>query len=165
MLTQLGHEETEMIFTPEDCKAILAGRKTQARFVVQEGERLVPDDLWEGTLQYWDGNVRVMSASGKQVRWEVGKTRAIQPGYNKAVGRVLITNIWREKLQDIEPQDAIAEGILPPPEIKSQLVRDMWVVDAFRVLWDKTNGGCWTFWQDNPDVWALTFRLEETRDE
>jgi len=76
-----------------------------------------------------------------------------QPGRGKkAVGRIRITKIGREKLQDISWQDALAEGIH-----KSEGV---WASGRFAVLWDRIYRKSYR-WEDNPEVWVLEFELAE----
>lgn len=81
-----------------------------------------------------------------------------------------VTSVRVERLQDISEEDAKAEGVTPLASIgESQPILDTPRrgrthgthphVLAFGVLWDTLNGkrpGC--AWQDNPWVWAVSFR-------
>ena len=145
---------------------VLAGRKSQTRRLVKEDDhadnshgRNVPDDVWGDQIDtVYDKNGRV--------RWQVGKTYAVQPGRGKkAVGRIRITEIRRERLQDITPQDCLAEGIeLIPNEWGTpwyKSVEGEWKTarGAFADLWNSIHKKPATRWADNPPEWALTFEL------
>lgn len=100
-----------------------------------------------------------------RLKWAVAqgvfadKTYAVQPGRGKkAVGRIRITEIKRGRLQDITPQAAKAEGVDP-------YIVYGWGIDyigyeqAFVNLWDGIYKEPGKQWQDNPEVWVLTFEL------
>lgn len=72
-----------------------------------------------------------------------------------------ITEIRVERLQEITPVDARAEGVECPDD---QREHNYWGghLIAFRSLWDSINGkrpGC--SWSDNPWVWAISFKPVE----
>ncbi len=65
-----------------------------------------------------------------------------------------ISAVRVERLQDISPDDCIAEGAWPVE--KRALGRGHEAVAAFRTLWEEING-CGA-WEVNPWVWVLEFR-------
>jgi len=148
-----------MLFKPELCQAILAGRKTQTRRLVQEGEFAVnqhgyniPDPVWGDTID------AVYSPKGT-LKWQVGRTYAIQPSRGKkAVGRFLLLSMRREKLQPISEADIEAEGVIPydPIYAPTRSLYQAWI-DLWRSIHTKKG----TRWLDNPEVWALQFGLVE----
>lgn len=140
-----------MIFTPENCELVLSGAKTMTRRVVKPGEeaRFRGDTLYDHT---------------GMVKWQVGRTYAIQPGRGKkSVGRIKITAIRREKVQDISEEDSSAEGAGRPHRFDDNLYMTyLSFRDGFRQVWsglygnDPVKG-----WEANPDVWVISFELVE----
>lgn len=61
-----------------------------------------------------------------------------------------IVNVRAERLQDMDEEEAIAEGI-HPDESKDPLAR-------FRGLWNEINGPRGFAFKDNPWVWRIEFR-------
>lgn len=70
-----------------------------------------------------------------------------------------ITGVRVERLQDISPDDCIAEGAWPIAQ--RELGRGHEAVAAFRDLWESINGP--GSWAANPWVWVLEFRLVEEK--
>lgn len=68
-----------------------------------------------------------------------------------------ITDVRVQRLQDISPKDAIAEGIEIGDwaDIEHDARHGISVVDRYRDLWESINGP--GSWAANPWVWALTF--------
>lgn len=128
-----------MIFQ-ETIDSAVARLKTKTRRLWQ------PDYVLEKTE---DGGTAVISdiLARRRTVWQTGRTYAAQPGRGqKAVGRILVTDIKRERLQDMTEDDAKAEGFDSLAEFK-----DAWNKIHLR---DK---GC--RWLDNPEVAVITFRL------
>lgn len=126
---------------------VLNGTKTQTRRVCKPNERLL------GALgsQWVD-----IALPGRDLRkWVVGRTYAAQPGRGKkAVGRIRITGIRQERLQDIDFDDALAEGCratLWEGEVA------VWPQEAYCDLWQSINGK--GSWDANPLVWVLEFEV------
>lgn len=65
-----------------------------------------------------------------------------------------ITGVRVERLQDITPDDCIAEGAWPI-EMR-ELGRGHEAIAAFRTLWESIDGN--GSWAENPWVWVLEFR-------
>ena len=64
-----------------------------------------------------------------------------------------ITGVRVERLQEIIPDDCIAEGAWPVEQ--RDLGRGHEAVSAFRELWESTGGD----WDANPWVWAIDFKV------
>lgn len=136
-----------MIFRGKEmCALVLSGQKTQTRRLVKLGETLITDSLLFGD--------RILMGSG-YCKWQVGRTYAVQPGRGKkAVGRIRITAIRRERLQDISEEDAIAEGMFKeshPIALKP--------VTRYMHLWDSIHKKPGTRFADDPEVWVLEFEV------
>lgn len=128
---------------------VLDGTKTQARRIVESGDTLVE------VL----GAVRSYSPSypNGRIKWQEGKTYAVQPGRGqKEVRRIRITAIRRERLQDISEYDAGEEG-MPGPSFNHPFT----FAAVFADLWDSIHTKPGTRWEDSPDVWVLEFELVE----
>ncbi|MCY1314634.1 hypothetical protein D9M70_653080 [compost metagenome] len=77
-----------------------------------------------------------------------------------------ITDVRVERLQDISEEQAVAEGVDRPENIKNV---DVWdgaeralfnamnqPRDRFRRIWEDINGA--ESWESNPWVWAISFK-------
>ena len=67
-----------------------------------------------------------------------------------------ITGVRVERIQEIIPDDCIAEGAWPVEQ--RELGRGHEAVSAFRELWESTGGD----WNANPWVWAIDFKVLST---
>ena len=67
-----------------------------------------------------------------------------------------ITGVRLERIQEITPDDCIAEGAWPVEQ--RELGRGHEAVSAFRELWVSTGGD----WDANPWVWAIDFKVLST---
>ena len=67
-----------------------------------------------------------------------------------------ITGVRVERIQEIIPDDCIAEGAWPVEQ--RELGRGHEAVSAFRELWESTGGN----WDANPWVWAIDFKVLST---
>lgn len=109
---------------------------------------------------------------GHRKLWQVGRTYAVQPGRGqKAVGRIRITDIRQECVQDISEDDAWKEiGYLDNNpwhddfchETHPDIVAE-WGCYVYSWLWKRIHTTPGTRWSDNPEVWVLTFELVEAR--
>jgi uncharacterized protein YhfF len=135
---------------------VLSGEKTQTRRVVKSGEDIYPENRsWRGNGEYYTQPTEVYNFLTNRVKYQVGKTYAIQPGRGKkAVGRIRITAIRLENLHDITEEDARAEGCLG--YIGNLDDGDyMSPREAFKDVWIELHG--WRGWLDNPEVWVIEF--------
>jgi len=170
-----------MLFKPALCQAILDGTKTQTRRLVQygDGKLNLGDGLW--FMQGVGSNFGSMVQRGAnrtptvvirqkyapyRVKWQVGRTYAIQPGRGKeAIGRFKLLAIRREWLLDISEEDCIAEGVFRVPESPDWWEypgSECWFVssrEANSALWDSINTKKGARWQDNPEAWALELEV------
>ena len=145
---------------------VLSGEKTQTRRLVGPEERLYLSVENLAVIQWRK------SKWTDYVKWEVGRTYAVQPGRGKpAVGRILLKNIWQEQLRDITEEGAIAEGcegkyfdyIFGRDSEGGPIVDVGYIppVEVYFNLWDRIHTKPGTRWIDNPKVWVLEFELAE----
>ena len=144
-----------MLFKPALIDEIKAGRKTQTRRVVKANEM-----VW--TRSGVDGSILEVTMSNKscnRMKWRRGQDYAVCTGRGKKqVGRIKITSIRKERLQDISGSDARAEGIIvTPSELGSHSYAPAFYIGKFRRLWDTINTKIGIRWECNPDVWVLEF--------
>lgn len=113
----------------------------------------------------------------ERVKWQVGKDYAVQQGRGKpSVGRIKITSIRGERLQSIQGDQAILEGVYREvvgiDEYGSERAfysHGLWAqmyfnpIDAYRALWDSIHTKTGETWADNPLVWVLEFELVKGR--
>lgn len=125
---------------------VLAGKKTQTRRLVFEGETSPEPEVVDGKLI-----IRHVSKANR-VKWRWQGRYAVQPGrVKKAVAFIEIINIRKERLQELTEADAIAEGIDVPTGESA--------VDAYARLWEEMHGA--GAWDRNPLVWVLEFKVVE----
>lgn len=175
--------EHPILFSGDMVRAILAGNKTQTRRVMKPQSRGIAyirgsrggqcervacphgvfgDHLWVREAHYvWNAGYK--DGSGRRIDY-----RATEP--DSPCGRwtpsihmprwasritLEITDVRVERLQSINDDDALAEGIYPTKTgIYPGSPRA-----AFRGLWDSLNAkrnGC--SWDQNPYVWVISFR-------
>lgn len=130
-----------MLFKLELADKILKGQKTQTRRMVKPND--VPLFFTAITKQFYPE--QHSGYAGVQKRWSVGKDYAICPGRGKfQVGRMRITALRQECVQDITDADAVREGFANRQEFldvfkkinpKSKLTDAVWVID-FEVVSD-----------------------------
>ena len=91
----------------------------------------------------------------------------------RAAARIFlrVTNVRVERLQEITPEDIVAEGlpsfIIPPGhEHYNNVCGENWLgFDWYRKLWDSLNAKRGYGWNTNPWVWVYEFeRLEEANE-
>lgn len=97
--------------------------------------------------------------------------RAVAYGCPREFARatVEITDVRVQRIQEISAADAVAEGIdasIPrpgsPPQYRNYLNGEGYFtssVESFRTLWDSINAARGFGWEENPHVFAYTFRL------
>ena len=143
-----------MIFKPEHCELILQGKKTMTRRLVKDGEY--------APLVYNDEVLGVFFSNGR-TKWKLYGDYSIQPGRTaKGIGRIRITDIRRERMQSINVHDIRAEGItLDLDETNDWNHLMLLYFQAWRDLWNSINKKKGTRWEDNPEVWVLSFELCE----
>lgn len=157
---------------------IRSGAKTQTRRIVKPNEvsTLVRDDPENETIHsvYTCNNTDTMVRYCK-TKWVVGKDYAVIPKRGQPAIkdiRIRITGIRREPVQAISYHDALAEGIHRNsllPDLPHTLAYSYTVGDqvfafetpqaAYRALWDSINNRPGIRWEDNPQVWVLTFEV------
>jgi hypothetical protein len=77
-----------------------------------------------------------------------------------------VTDVRIERLQDIIPDDALAEGanlaLLPVEYVPAK--SEYWDILAFRAIWDEINFNRGFGWDTNPWVWVYTFERCEVQE-
>jgi len=146
-----------MIF--KQWKQVLSGQKTQTRRPVKDGD--------EASYQWLLGGQRgpLLSIQRNGRLWlKVGGSYAIQPGRGeKAVGRIRIAGLRRERVQDISGEDAKAEGAGAMVKYSPGLHHySLGYRNGFKVLWDSIYKKAPHRWENNPEVWVVEFEVEET---
>ncbi|HLC05569.1 MAG TPA: hypothetical protein VJK02_21225 [Anaerolineales bacterium] len=146
-----------MIFRNALAQAILAGRKSQTRRIARKGELLSRNG-------HGHPAVVVPGPNGSRIRYQVGNVYAVQNGRGlKAIGRIRLMSISSEHLQEISPIEAAMEGV-EPDYMPSPWGLQPAYLPPFRRLWDRIHPKRPERWEDDPLVWALTFKLEGEND-
>jgi len=166
-------KEQPILFSSEMVKTILDGRKTQTRRVIkpqpnsgvrqspfvksgledghgreikcpygQPGDLLWVKETWNGT----QGEGVAYRATNPEMNGEPWKSSRFMPRWASRI-TLEIVNIRVERLQEIKPLDAVAEGMDP----------DRHSVIEFRNLWNAINGKRGYGWDINPWVWVIEF--------
>ena len=93
---------------------------------------------------------------GAETAWATKATPAIHLPMFAARIWLEITGVRVERIQEITPDDCIAEGAWPVGQ--RELGRGHEAASAFRELWESTGGD----WDANPWVWAIDFKVLST---
>lgn len=171
-------KETGILFTRPLVDAILEGRKTQTRRIINPAPdgRLFPrDGFWiEGALSPEHRIFRCPYGGPGDRLWV--KTGYYKDAPNTRSGRRYIAGrfmprhlspltlenliVRAERLHDITEADAIAEGIERCTSnidaVRGHLVKGSMEVDRYARLWDSINGP--NAWAANPWVWVIEFK-------
>ena len=165
-----------IIFSAPMVRALLDGRKTQTRRLasafawqrVQPGDRLWVREAFN-TFGGGDPGVLVWAADWR----ENAKARGLdnipetEPKWRPSIHMprsasrltLTVTDVRRQRLQDITRGDAKAEGV---PRLHPIADDDPSTpIDAFGDLWDALHGE--GAWDANPEVIALTFTVERRK--
>ena len=180
-------KETPILFTPDNIRAIIEGRKTQTRRVARDvsgtggfvkqldvspygdpGDRLY---IKEGVIIHNDGRTLAgYYMDGARVT-NLGESRRTAMFMPKRMARywLEITDVRVERLQNISDEDCFAEGIHRfgstemyghnPKGTPGPLVGDT-PKDAYRLLWDSINRKKHP-WSSNPWVFVIDFKKVE----
>lgn len=175
-------KERPILFSGAMVRAILAGEKTQTRRTVRlndSGRAFKAKRNWhlndpnavkacpygQPGDRLWVRETHIPKASGTIYRAdfddiEAAGLKGMYGGWKPSIfmrrefSRITleVTAIRAEQLQDITPEDALAEGITSSAD-------GSYVYD-FRQLWDSINGKTHP-WSGNPWVWVVEFRQLE----
>ncbi len=100
-----------IMFNRDMLDLVLAGKKTQTRRQVKEGQWLD----WDYDCHGEDGFPIAVMEKSDRPKWRLWETYAVQPGRGKkGEGRVEIVSIRLERFFDISQADAEAEGFDSP---------------------------------------------------
>ena len=166
-------KETGLIFKAPLVRAILEGRKTQTRRVLRNqraydlgkaplgkpGDRIYVRETFS---QHPEWGQLAFRADGEEFEdadgwlWEPKWMPSIHMPKDLARIWLEITGVRVERIQEIIPDDCIAEGAWPVEQ--RELGRGHEAVSAFRELWESTGGD----WDANPWVWAIDFKVLST---
>lgn len=142
-----------LTFKPELAALVMAGQKTQTRRLVKPNESLgaawTDSDVRENGITRRLAVVKYKIIPGRTeipsrtcIKWQVGRTYAVQPGRGKkGIGFIRITDIRREDVRQISHEDALAEGFESRPH--------------FLQTWCELNGGKLFLWQHEDGYWVL----------
>ena len=179
-------KEKPMIFMTETIQAIRAGHKTMFRRVCGTGKQtfavgdvLYVREAWArvGSKYYYlaDGGQRIPA------KWQPATTMPREASRT----RLRVTNVRREKLQEITEEDCIKEGIDAPTiqyMTKEPIIlvegRDAWEEHAdtssatgrFKHVWDFVHSHysaehfAQARWSQNPEVWVVEYVVEEAKE-
>jgi hypothetical protein len=131
---------------------VMDGTKTETRRLVKPEHRPIMEGNQVVEVHVIQPPHRLSGIYRERLLWQVGHTYAVQPGRGqKAVARIRLTGIRRERLQDITPEQAYNEGMVhfAAPHIPLTLI--------FARVWDSLHDRPGERFEDNPDVWVLVF--------
>jgi hypothetical protein len=140
-----------MIFS-ETADLVMNGTKTQTRRLAKPHDSIMLFKI--STNNYGKG---IYNDQMNRMRYQRGKTYAVQPARGtKSIGRILVTDIRLEPLQDISIHDAIAEGILPEG-IKDPEYPTTYLMGFIKTWMRLYPTGSEFSWENNPKVVVLEF--------
>ncbi len=164
-----------ILFKPDMIKAIIEGRKTQTRRVINPQ----PTHFHYATTGQYP-----CRTDGEQIhpRYQVGEVVYIKEayyrmdcetmGFEKSIKWlsplfmpakdaryfIRITDVRAVRLQEITPEDCISEGISTSWMGSSLVASDGDLIRRYEILWDSINKK--NPWVTNPWVWVYTFKVE-----
>lgn len=152
-------------FGPDLLPKVLDGTKDMTRRPLKEGDVFFPRGWTVGKPAIVNLKFGGPANGGRSlIKYEVGRTYAIQPGRGKsAVARFELIGLRVERLQEITREDAIREGFPGYPlMVDGGLVGVLKPVDHFLQAWNRIYiDRPHLQWSANPKVAVLTFKLCE----
>ena len=176
--------EKPVIFSTQMIQAIIDGRKTQTRRIInplyknepyQPGDILWVRETWawlpywnceseeagycSGCTQVYKGEHGCFLYKASMLDWEEGWHPSILMPRKAARIFLMVKAIRAEKLQDISETDAIAEGVNYQWGInhKGEKTIKKVCTTVFAELWDSLNKKRGYGWNTNPWVWVIDF--------
>ena len=176
-------KERPILFSGEMVRAILEGRKTQTRRVVNPRERKSPygiigDRLWVRET-FAEGVVGCEEQAGYSYRadhWD--KKHGDGPNKLHWISSIHmprrpsritleVTGVRVERLQDITEEEAVNEGALPAISqadiYENRNIPRNAYRDGFATLWNSLAKPS-AKWEDNPWVWVIEFSLMRNKE-
>lgn len=157
-------------FSDEMLAAVIAGRKTQTRRLIEPQPDVTEDSLRE--LNAWQGGY----TRSEQVcaAWRhgfidddcpYGQAGDVIPFADKdgnIKGKIAIVDVWLQQVQEISQEDAHAEGFelngwIPTYSDPGSGGEQFTPVDNFAEVWIDIYG--YKEWESNPWVWAIKFKV------
>ena len=174
-------KEHPVLFSSEMVQAILAGRKTQARWVMKPQ----PTASWDPRGRRYDTTVwRWQPEKGVDLNMEHLNASLLgqycpygQPGdrlWVKEKAKLWacrnVTAVRVERVQEISETDARAEGVHGPNRFGAWRCYDQRVhsyrigpIESYQTLWDSINAKRGHGWETNPWVWVVEFTGPDRR--
>lgn len=134
-----------ILFSAPMVRAILEGRKTQARSVFSRFQHPSNDRLWVRETWQWAPPPGVIYRADAEVVGTRWRSPMSMPRWASRL-TLIVKAVKVERLRDISEADAMAEGVAFIGSAK----------EAFQELWDTINGKKHP-WASNPWVAAITF--------
>lgn len=160
-------KDVPLLFTDEMVRAILDRRKTQTRrlkFRGAVGDRIWVKEAWTcfqhgrcKPTEIPDGAYISYRANGYSDLFKTRPAMFMPRRFSRI--NLSVEDVRHEHIQDISDEDIIAEGIQPPVNLSDEGVHDFLRL-AFQNLWDEINKKRGHGWDTNPEVDAVTFRIE-----
>lgn len=166
--------EHPILFSAPMIRAILGGRKTQTRRIIKSpnehcrygnvGERLWVRETWGKHRDFEHSSPIGMGLVGYRADERTGCPHSLinrwRPSIHmpRCLSRIslAITDVRIQRLQEITEEDAKAEGCAP---FRAWAHGEANCRDGFIVLWNSINSKRGYGWQNNPEVWAISFNV------
>jgi hypothetical protein len=148
------HPGIQYCATPEHLDPPREGQKVDQYTTCEPGDWwLPPPDDWNGKSDYRSEGTWTFLPWGKG---RFSKLPSIH--MPRWASRLLlqVTSVRVERVQEISPHDALAEGVEYLYRDDSPPSKEI-TVSAFRNLWDSINAKRGYSWQSNPWVWVVEF--------
>ncbi|MEQ1964380.1 ASCH domain-containing protein [Xenorhabdus khoisanae] len=156
-------------FNTEMIDAILSGRKTQTRRLIEPQPKVTDQELrnlgtWANELTLSQRVDAAWQAGFIGVPCPYGETGDIINFTDKdgnIKGKIEITDVWVERLMDISEEDARSEGVSGYGIVTDQLTGEIncQAIDVFDELWKSIYGI--DSWDSSPWIWVIEFRRIE----
>lgn len=189
-------KESPILFNGDMVRAVLAGQKTQTRRAVvpptrtrgnhgsicpygQPGDRLWVRERWAADMSFDDLPPRMLAPRGMPIYYHATaqcmdykwRPSIHMPRWASRI-TLEITDVLKERVQNITSDGAIAEGAYEVRKVGDDIAHATWTMDgldwrydtpreAFAATWDSLYAARGLGWDVNPWVWVVTFKRAE----